>query len=155
MVFHTQQWINAIFYASMAQKSFHTCTMQEPPPLIQESLWCLIPSNGLAQTSMLPLHRTFPTLPRFRIFSSFVLGIIMALDTQQWISTIVYASIAQGPYPHFHVVGTSTLLFQKSLWWLISIPQSFLLPRCRTFFTHPWCRNFSSLVLGIILVLDT
>ena len=41
---------------------------------------------------MLPWRRTLPTLPRFRNFSAFVLGIIMALDTQQRISTIVYAS---------------------------------------------------------------
>ena len=36
-----------------------------------------------------------------------------------------------------------------------NLGESSLLPRCRTLSTHPWYRNFSSLVLGIILMLDT
>ena len=63
-----------------------------------------------------------------------------------------------GPFPHFRDVGTSPLLFLESLWCLIpntGSAQSFTFPRGRTISTLPQCRNFSSLVLGIVEVLDT
>ena len=126
--------------------------------LFQESLWWLIPKNELAQSFMLPLYRTLSTPSLCRNFSSVVLGIILVLDTQQWINTSLLCFHSVGPIPHIHGVGNSHLLFQKSLWCLIrnnGLTQSFIFPQCRTLSTLLQCGNFSSSSLGLILVLDS
>ena len=117
------------------------------PLFFWELLWCLIPNNESAQSSM---------LPRCRNFSPLVRGIIMVLDTQQRISLLCFHSV--GPFPHFHGLGTSPLLFWELLWCLIPnnrSTQSSMLPRCRTLSTLPRYRNFSPLVLEIFMVLGT
>ena len=115
--------------------------------MAQESLWCLILNNGLAHSSMFPQYRTLSALPQCRNFSSLVLGIIMVLNTQQWISIILYACTMLDPFHDFHDVGTSPLLFLEWLWYLIhnnGLALSSMLPWCWTLSTLPQCRNLSS-----------
>ena len=96
---------------------------------------------------MLPQYRTLSALPQCRNFSSLVLGIIMVLNTQQWISIIFYACTMLDPFHDFHGVGTSPLLFLEWLWYLIhnnGLALSSMLPWCWTLSTFPQCRNLSS-----------
>jgi len=58
----------------------------------------MIPYNGSAQSSMLPRRRTVSPLPQCQNFSSFVLGNVVVIDTQQRIRTIFYASTVQVPF---------------------------------------------------------
>ena len=85
-------------------------------------------------------------------------GIIMVLDTQQRINKIFYTSMVYDP---LHTSTMQELLHastaEESLW--CSIPYNGLqpsstLPHYRTRSTLPQCRNFSSLVPGIIMVVD-
>ena len=83
---------------------------------------------------------------------------IMVLNSQKRIRTIFYASTVQDPF-HTSKVQKLLLFYSRSLLQCL-IPnnksaQSSILPRCRTLSTLPRCRNFSSLILGIIMVLDT
>ena len=120
----------------------------------QKSLWCLIPNNGSAQSFMLPQRRAHSTLLRCSNFSTLILGIIMVHDTKKWISICFHGV---GSFLHFHSIGTSPFFFEESLWRLIPNNGSalyFTLPRRKTLFTLLRCRNFSSPVLGIVVVVD-
>ena len=48
----------------------HFHSVGTSPLLFLESLWCLTPNNGSAQSSMLPWYRTLSTLPWCRNFST-------------------------------------------------------------------------------------
>ena len=103
---------------------------------------------------MLPQHRAHSTLLRCSNFSTLILGIIMVHDTKKWISICFHGV---GSFLHFHSIGTSPLFFEESLWRLIPNNGSalyFTLPRCKTLFTLLQCGNFSSPVLGIVVVVD-
>ena len=65
----------------------HFYIVGSSPLLFYESLWWLIPKIRLAQSSTVRWHRTISTLSLCRNFYSFILGIILVLDTQQWINT--------------------------------------------------------------------
>ena len=89
--------------------------------------------------------KTFPHFHNARI--------IMVLDTQQRISTIVHTSMVQDP---FCICMEQELFYaftmQESLWCLIpnnGSTQSSMLPWSRTLPTLPWHRNFACLVLGV------
>ena len=150
MVLNTQQRISTIIHASTLQDPFCTSTMQELPhaTTTQESLWCSIPNNRLAQSSMLPRYRTISTLPRCRNFVSLVPRVYYGAQypTTDQHNRPYFHSV--GPFPHFHGVGIYPFLFQESLWCLIpsnESAQSSMFPWYKTFSTLPQCRNFSTL----------
>ena len=68
------------------------------------------PNNGLAQSSMLPQYRTLSKFPWCKNFS-LVLGVIMVLDTPIMDQHNRPCFHGIGPFPHFHGVGTSPLMF--------------------------------------------
>ena len=150
MVLNTQQWISTIVHASTLQDPFCTSTMQELPhaTTTQESLWCSIPNNKSAQSSMLPRHRTISTLPKCQNFFSLVPRVYYGAQYQtiNQCSRPYFHNV--GPFPHFHGIGTSPFQFQESLWCLIpnnESTQSFMFPWYRTLFALPRCRNFPTL----------